>query len=158
MIILAYDLETITYLEGNGDGNGLIRVAIRTWSDFNLRQLSGRGRYIAHMVQPTEEFYQSQYPSCPHEVYEGNGVCTTCGTVYDWEATLDPWAKGIYRLTENVTPRVDAPYHAAAAAELSAPSCSLSSIAKAGLAQPSSILRAYPKIKFDEQKSAYAKR
>ena len=118
MIILAYDSDTITYLEGNGDGNGLIRVAIRTWSDFNLRQLSGRGRYIAHLVQPTEEFYQAEYPSCPHEVYEGNGVCTTCGTVYDWESTLDPWAKGIYRLTEKVTPRVDAPYHAAAAAEL----------------------------------------
>jgi hypothetical protein len=118
MIILAYDSDTITYLEGNGDGNGLIRVAIRDWSDFNLRQLSGRGRYIAHLVQPTEEFYQAEYPSCPHEVYEGNGVCTTCGTVYDWESTLDPWAKGIYRLTEKVTPRVEAPYHASAAAEL----------------------------------------
>ena len=118
MIILTYDRDTITYLEGNGDGNGLIRVTIRTWDDFNLRQLSGRGRYIAHMVQPTEEVYQSQYPSCTHEGYDGVGVCADCGAVYDWQSTLDPWAKGIYRLTEKVTPRSDGPYSAATAASL----------------------------------------
>ena len=118
MIILAYDKDTITYLEGNGDGNGLIRVAIRTWDDFNLRQLSGRGRYIAHMVQPTEEFYQSQYPSCPHEGYDAIGVCADCGTAYDWQSTQDPWAKGIYRLTEKVTPRSDGPYSGATEAAL----------------------------------------
>lgn len=118
MIILTFDSETITYLEGNGDGNGLVRVAIRTWSDFNKRQLSGRGRYISHMVQPTEEFYEAQYPECGHESYEGCGVCSSCGTIYDWERTRDPWAKGIYRLTETVTPRGDAPYGAAAAASV----------------------------------------
>lgn len=118
MIILAYDRENITYLEGNGDGNGLIRVTIRDWSDFNTRQLSGRGRYISHIVQPTDHFYDAQYPACKHEVYEGYGVCSGCGKVYDWEGTLDPWAQGIYRLTETVTPRADAPYSTAAAADL----------------------------------------
>lgn len=118
MIILAYDSDTITYLEGNGDGNGLVRVTIRTWSDFNLRQLSGRGRYISHMVQPTDAFYQAQYPACSHESFEGYGTCTGCGYVYDWESTLDPWSQGIYRLTEKVVPRSDAPYSAAAAADV----------------------------------------
>lgn len=118
MIILAYDPDNITYLEGNGDGNGLVRVAIRSWEDFNQRQLSGRGRYIAHMVQPADEFYQQHYPSCPHDGYEGCGVCIDCGSVYDWQSTEDPWAKGIYRLTEKVTPRSDAPYHAATAADV----------------------------------------
>lgn len=118
MIILAYDSENITYLEGNGDGNGLVRVTIRSWDDFNQRQFSGRGRYIAHVVQPTDEFYQQQYPSCPHEGYEGCGVCIDCGSVYNWQSTRDPWAIGIYRVTEKVTPRVDAPYNAATAAEV----------------------------------------
>ena len=118
MIILAYDIDHITYLEGNGDGNGVVRVTIRSWDDFNQRQLSGRGRYIAHMVQPTDDFYQQQYPSCPHEGYEGCGVCIDCGSVYDWQSTRDPWAKGIYRVTEKVTPRADAPYNAATAAEM----------------------------------------
>lgn len=117
MIILTYDSETITYLEGNADGNGLIRVAIRTWDDFNLRQLSGRGRYISHMVQPTDEFYDAQFPSCTHS-YEGYGICTLCGEQYNWEGTLAPWAKAVYRVTEKVTPRADAPYSTAVAAEL----------------------------------------
>ena len=118
MIVLAYDSDHITYLEGNGDGNGLVRVTIRSWDDFNQRQLSGRGRYIAHMVQPTDDFYQQQYPSCLHEGYEGCGVCIECGSVYDWQSTRDPWAKGIYRVTEKVTPRADAPYNAATAADV----------------------------------------
>lgn len=118
MIILAYDSETVTYLEGNADGNGLIRVTVRTWSDFNKRQLSGRGRYISHMVQPTDDFYDAMYPSCGHEQYDGLGVCGSCGYVYDWESTLNPWAVGTFRVTERVTPRSDAPYSAATAAEL----------------------------------------
>lgn len=118
MIILAYDSQAITYLEGNGDGNGLVRVAIRTWSDFNKRQLSGRGRYISHMVQPTEAFYQAQFPGCSHKGYEGCGVCCDCGAVYDWQGTLDPWAQGIYRVTEQVIPRADAPYNAAIPADM----------------------------------------
>lgn len=118
MIILAYDSENITYLEGNGDGKGLIRVVIRSWSDFNLRQLSGRGRYISHIVQPTDVFYDNLYPSCSHDAYEGIGVCGSCGYIYDWEGTLNPWAQGTYRVTEQVTPRRDAPYENATAAEL----------------------------------------
>lgn len=118
MIILAYDSETVTYLEGNGDGNGLIRVTIRTWNDFNKRQLSGRGRYISHIVQPTDTFYDAQYPACKHETYGGCGVCSGCGHVYDWESTFDPWALGTFRVTETVTPRSDAPYSDATAAKL----------------------------------------
>ena len=112
MIILAYNSETVTYLEGNGDGNGLVRVTIRTWDDFNLRQLSGRERYIAHMVQPTEEYYQTHYPSCPHENMDDFGFCADCGTTYDWQSTVDPWMLGVGRLKQRVTPRLDAPYSA----------------------------------------------
>lgn len=116
MIILDYDENGITYLEGNGDGKGLVRVTIRDWKDFNQRQLSGRGRYIAHMVQPTEEYYQSNFTVCSHEKWTG-GVCADCGYVYPWEETLDRWVAGYYRLTEKVTPSVDVPYSDAEKAE-----------------------------------------
>lgn len=118
MIILAYDAETITYLEGNADGAGLIRVTIRTWKEFNDSQLSGRERYISHMVQPTDAYYAAQFPQCRHENYEGCGICRDCGYVYDWQSTKDPWVQGIYRVTETVTPRSGAPYSAAATAKI----------------------------------------
>ena len=61
LIILSYDQSYISYLEGNGDGNGLIRIAKMTWSEFNSGQLSGRSRYISHVVQPTDSYYASLY-------------------------------------------------------------------------------------------------
>lgn len=118
MLILAYDKTNITFLEGNANGNGLVRVTVRTWSDFNAQIFAKKTRYISHIVQPTEAFYKAQYPACTHETYEGNGVCSGCGYVYDWRRTLDPWAQGIYRLTEKVVPRADAPYSTASAANI----------------------------------------
>lgn len=61
LIILAYDADTITYLDGNSDGNGLVRINIRTWEDFNAANLSGRGRYTNHVIQPTAEYYEILY-------------------------------------------------------------------------------------------------
>lgn len=118
MIILAYNKDGITYLEGNADGEGLIRVTTRTWKEFNDAQLSGRGRYISHIVQPTEEQYLEDYPQCQHETYKDCGVCVQCGYVYDWKNTEDPYARGIYKLTEKVVPRSEAPYSSAAASKI----------------------------------------
>jgi hypothetical protein len=64
------------------------------------------------MVQPKEEFYQANYPSCPHESYDGLGFCGDCETTFDWKRTEDPWFLGIGRVQETVTPRLDAPYDA----------------------------------------------
>ena len=114
MIVLAYGKENITFLEGNADGNGLVRVTIRTWSDFNDRLLGGRGRYLNHVAQPTEEYYNSLYPGCAHSGYNAVGVCGSCGYVYDWEATGDPWAMGTYKVTTKVKTSVGSPYAAAA--------------------------------------------
>ncbi len=63
MIILSYNSSNITYLEGNGDGNGAIRITTKTWSNFNTSQLSGKSRYVSHLVQPTESYYNSIYPT-----------------------------------------------------------------------------------------------
>ncbi len=56
-IILKYDEETITYLDANGNGKGL--VAIRTYSWNNLP--SHMRNYISEIVQPTEEKYESYF-------------------------------------------------------------------------------------------------
>lgn len=113
MIFLAYDETSITYLEGNADGNGLIRVTTRTWSDFNQRQLSGRSRYIAHIVQPKAEVYEQLYPVCAHEQYDGLGICGGCGQAFDWEGTFLPGAAGNYQVKAQVTSRLTAPYDGA---------------------------------------------
>lgn len=80
MIILAYDPTYITYLEGNGDGKGLVRVTKRTYSEYNYAQLSGKGRKVSHIVQATEEWFNKLYgkSSGPEDntysfSYEGNG-------------------------------------------------------------------------------------
>ncbi len=67
LVILSYDESGITYIEGNGDGNGAVRINTNTWEYFNSSELSGRSRYISHIVQPTESYMQSLYPG-----YSGN--------------------------------------------------------------------------------------
>lgn len=57
IIILKYDQKGITYLEGNGDGNGIIRVTERSWDTFNSASVSGRGYKISFIVQPTEDYW-----------------------------------------------------------------------------------------------------
>ncbi len=52
LIVLKYDAGGITYLEGNGDGKGLIRVTERDWDTFNSTSVSGRGYKISFIVQP----------------------------------------------------------------------------------------------------------
>ena len=60
-IILSYNESQISYIEGNGDAAGLIRITNRSWDELNNIQLSGAGRYIAHIVQPTDAYYDSLY-------------------------------------------------------------------------------------------------
>ena len=51
MIVLEYDTNGITYLAGNANGSGLIRITTETWSEFNTSQLYNKGRRICHVVQ-----------------------------------------------------------------------------------------------------------
>ena len=84
MIILSYNSSNITYLEGNGDGNGAIRITTKTWSNFNTSQLSGKSRYVSHLVQPTESYYNSIYPSnvSVQVVFDSNASGVSGGTVW----------------------------------------------------------------------------
>lgn len=60
VIVLAYDSSGLTYLEGNGDGRGLVRTVRKSWDAFNRGQLRSRGRRICFIVQPTAEYMASQ--------------------------------------------------------------------------------------------------
>lgn len=57
-VVLSYNKSTITYVEGNADGKGLVRLTTKTWAAANKALLSGRGRYLCHVVQPTESYYR----------------------------------------------------------------------------------------------------
>ena len=59
-IILSYDKDKITMIEGNADGNGLVRISERTWAEFN-NNLANSKRYICHIIQPTESYFNSLY-------------------------------------------------------------------------------------------------
>ena len=51
MIVLDYDTTGITYLAGNANGAGQVRITKETWSEFNTSQLTNKGRRVSHVVQ-----------------------------------------------------------------------------------------------------------
>lgn len=116
MLLLSYDEESITYLEGNADGNGLVRITTRSWSDFNQRQLSGKSRYIAHIAQPKDEVYEQMYPVCSHE-FGSMGSCALCGWAFSWETTRTLDGAGYYQVLQELSPSENAPYREAASQE-----------------------------------------
>ena len=84
LVILFYDAESITYLEGNADNKGLIRITIESWDEFNATQLRGKGRYLCHIVQPTAQRMRELYGKA--DIY-----CSLGHTVQEnWKTTVFP--------------------------------------------------------------------
>lgn len=108
MILLAYDKEKITYLEGNADGRGLICITQQTWKEFNASHLNGRGRRMSHIVQ-------CKSVVCEHTAYSKLGVCKKCGEAFDFAATLDTKPAGLYAVTakKGISVRSEKPYDGA---------------------------------------------
>ena len=108
MILLSYDKEKITYLEGNADGRGLICVTEQTWSEFNASHLAPRGRRISHIVQ-------CKSAMCAHTSYSKLGECKKCGEAFDFAATFNAEAAGLYAVTATggVSVRSEMPYDGA---------------------------------------------
>ncbi|MGN0793118.1 MAG: dockerin type I domain-containing protein [Aristaeellaceae bacterium] len=52
MIVLTYNSNGITILHGNSNGKGAITINTYTWASFNSTHISGKGRYVSHIVQP----------------------------------------------------------------------------------------------------------
>lgn len=96
MIILSYNSSSITYLEGNGDGNGAIRIATKTWSEFNSGQLSGRSRYICHVVQPTDDYYDELYDTYVASSLSANKSSISLGTINNTSTTLSITCNGAW--------------------------------------------------------------
>ena len=119
MIILSYNEKTITYLGGNQDASRVIDIRCETWEEFNKERLSGCDRYIDHVVQPKDAYYESLYPSHKCTQFTGLGVCTECNKTFNWEKTFDNTAAGTYTVVSNFTPRTNAPYNDATQASTS---------------------------------------
>ena len=55
MIVLHYDENSITILDGNSDGNGRVSICTRSWDRFS------RYSYISYLIQPKEQHYADLY-------------------------------------------------------------------------------------------------
>ncbi len=62
MVLLYYDEGGIVYIEGNADGRGLVRIFNQTWAEFNNTELVGVKRYLCHIVQANDSYYEQHYP------------------------------------------------------------------------------------------------
>lgn len=113
MIVLTYDKSSITYIDCNQNGYGLIQVQKRSWENFNAEEIVRKGRRISHIIQCVSAM-------CDHTTEEGKsafvdsgktcGVCSECGFVYNWESTFDASDAGVYQLVNTTyEPRTE-PY------------------------------------------------
>ena len=67
IIVLGYDSSNLRYLDGNGDGNGLIAVREESWA--SLSSNIGNGKTVHYIIQPNDTYYNSIYPSSPEADY-----------------------------------------------------------------------------------------
>lgn len=74
MILLDYDEDSITILDGNSDGRGRVSICTRSWEKF------AKYYYISYIIQPKEAYYADLY---------GCGMCGDSATwCVDSEGTL----------------------------------------------------------------------
>jgi len=112
MIVMGYDENTLTILDGNGDKQGLISLRIRKWSEINFS--------VSYIIQPKEDYYYSLYPGCEHVDSAGNslftdngtdcGICSKCDYVFDWKSRFDASASGMYKLNTEPYELREKPY------------------------------------------------
>lgn len=55
MIVLGYDAERLTILDGNGDGRGLISIRVMTWDRLGFR--------ASYIIQPKQAHMDTLYPA-----------------------------------------------------------------------------------------------
>lgn len=64
MIVLGYDEDTLTVIDGNGNGNGLVAVRTQPWEYY--------GSYVEYIIQPKDAHYADLY------------ACGMCGEDAQW--------------------------------------------------------------------------
>ena len=70
MIVLDYDEESITVLDGNSDGRGRVSICARSWEKF------AKYYYVSYIIQPKDAYYSELYG------------CGMCGDSATW--SVDP--------------------------------------------------------------------
>ncbi len=84
-ILLGYDQNGMTYLDGNGDGKGHIAVSQLTWKQVSkTKAIKGTVRYI---IQPKKSYIDYRYP-CSHR-FNSYNICTECSAVKAVECKTD---------------------------------------------------------------------
>ena len=108
MIVLNYDQDYLTILDGNGDGNGLVSIRVRSWDQVNFS--------VAYIIQPNETYFYTTYPECNHN-YNNVGICSKCGSEYNWKSTFTSDDAGYYKVTKSggIYLRTEKPYDASTA-------------------------------------------
>ena len=105
VIILDYDKEGMTILEGNSNGKGLVSIRTRLWKNIKTS--------AAYIIQPKEQFFYETYPTCVHE-FNDVGVCGKCGEEYYFEGSFNRNAAAIYTVapSEGLKLKTRKPYTA----------------------------------------------
>lgn len=65
IVVLDYDDTYLTYVDGNGDGKGLVAVRKWTWSE--VKNSSSIGGTVKYIVQPKDSYLRQTYPGFSNE-------------------------------------------------------------------------------------------
>ena len=76
IVILAYDSSTVTFINGNWTDAHKVLIVNVTYSQFDQYILSGMGRYLCHIVQPSQSWWDNAYPKgeTGHAMSEGEAA------------------------------------------------------------------------------------
>lgn len=81
IIILGYDQERITYLDGNGNGKGTISLRTYSWNNMP----STIRKTIVEILQPTDEYYSSFFVETGDDI----SFCEITSKTVGFRGTLD---------------------------------------------------------------------
>ncbi len=88
MVLLYYDEGGVVYIEGNADNKGLVRIFNQTWEEFNNTELRGVKRYLCHIIQANDSYYEQYYPE-NKEVKDYLKKCTFTPSSYKIKAVKE---------------------------------------------------------------------
>ncbi len=108
IIVLSYDTEKISYLEGNAEQSRYIQITTQSWDNFNydkFKDTNDGDRYISFLIQPIDDKYYELYSSCTHPSYDDKGICTNaeCKYQFPYDNKRDTSFAGTYKVKSGAT-------------------------------------------------------
>ena len=102
IVVLGYDSTGMRYLDGNGDGKGLVAVRDVTWAQ--IQSNTNTNGTVKYIIQPKESYMDANFPghdtSCDHS-YNDVGYCPDCKTDFNWQTSFDDSCAGLYEVTKD---------------------------------------------------------